>query len=359
MKKILIVEDEKLIRNNLRFVLEHNGYYCAVAEDGFEGLEKIKQFKPALVLCDLMMPRMNGFELLAEVRKLPDSINVPFVFITARADEKDKREGMNLGADDYITKPFNTNNLLETVQKRIALAEKRNEVQLVTTRTNAFNIFCTISSHEYLTPLNSIINFAEILVAENVGVLPKRSINLLQHIEYSGKKLYRVTRKLFWYITLDEQAQHPWQPRGSDQVNIQQLFLQQFEVIASTGYSAVLNMDKKSIDLFNYKYTDVELMAGELMENAVKFSLPKTTIQVGFATEGGLVCITLDNQYNGPLFTNANITRLEKDNTGENWQGAGLGLYLLQSWAVALGGSLFVTGNGEKFTAKLMLPQTL
>ncbi len=359
MKKILIIEDEKLIRNNLRFILEHNGYYCAVAEDGFEGLEKIKQFKPALVLCDLMMPRMNGFELLAEVRKLPDSINVPFVFITARADEKDKREGMNLGADDYITKPFNTTHLLETVQKRIALAEKRNEVQLVTTRANAFNIFCTISSHEYLTPLNSIINFAEILVAENVGVLPKRSINLLQHIEYSGKKLYRVTRKLFWYITLVENAQHPWQPKGHDNVNIQQLFLQQFEVIASTGYSAVLNMETKGIDLFNYKHTDVALMAGELMENAVKFALPKTTVKVSFETEGELACITVENQYNGPQFTNANITRLAKDNTDDNWQGAGLGLYLLQSWAVALGGSLFIAGNGENFTAKLLLPRAL
>ena len=359
MKKILIVEDEKLIRNNLRFILEHNGYYCAVAEDGFEGLEKIKQFKPALVLCDLMMPRMNGFELLEQTRALPDTINIPFVFITARADEKDKREGMNLGADDYITKPFNTPHLLETVQKRIALAEKRNDVQLITTRTNAFNIFCTISSHEYLTPLNSIINFAEILVAENVGVLPKRSIKLLQHIEYSGKKLYRVTRKLFWYITLVEQEQAPWQPKGNDTVNIQPLFLQQFEVIASTGYSSVLNMAPKGIDLFNYKYTDVELMVGELMENAVKFALPNTAIKVGFASEAGLVCITLDNLYKGPIFTNANITRPEKDNTGDNWQGAGLGLYLLQNWAVALGGSLFIAGNGESFTAKLILPETL
>ena len=124
MKKILVIEDNGEVRENLEEILELSGYDVLTAEDGKVGVEKALTDPPDLILCDVMMPHLDGFGVLNILSKKSSTANVPFIFLTAKAEKSDFRRGMNLGADDYITKPFYKDELLEVIETRLRKSEQ-------------------------------------------------------------------------------------------------------------------------------------------------------------------------------------------------------------------------------------------
>jgi CRP-like cAMP-binding protein len=118
-KKILIIEDQLEVRENIEELLELSNYEPITAENGKVGIKKALEVKPDLILCDIMMPEMDGYEVLYLLGKNPDVANIPFIFLTAKSEQTDFRKGMNLGADDYITKPFEEIELLNAVERRL------------------------------------------------------------------------------------------------------------------------------------------------------------------------------------------------------------------------------------------------
>ena len=119
-KKILVIEDETPIRDNLRRFLGLEGYAVAAEANGALGLQRALAEPPDLILCDVMMPEMNGFEVLAQLRRTPHLAQVPFVFLTASADKDSIARGIALGAADYVTKPFDLPQLAALIRKRLA-----------------------------------------------------------------------------------------------------------------------------------------------------------------------------------------------------------------------------------------------
>lgn len=124
MKKVLVIEDNEDIRENLCEILELAGYETASAENGKIGVELAERETPDLILCDVMMPVLDGYGVLSILQKKPATMDIPFIFLTAKSEKNDFRYGMNLGADDYITKPFETNELLKVLEMRLRRAEK-------------------------------------------------------------------------------------------------------------------------------------------------------------------------------------------------------------------------------------------
>ncbi|MCB0614637.1 MAG: response regulator, partial [Phaeodactylibacter sp.] len=124
MKKILVIEDNGEVRENLEEILELSGYDVLTAEDGKVGVEIALTDPPDLILCDVMMPHLDGFGVLNILSKKSSTANVPFIFLTAKAEKSDFRRGMNLGADDYITKPFYKDELLEVIETRLRKSEQ-------------------------------------------------------------------------------------------------------------------------------------------------------------------------------------------------------------------------------------------
>jgi diguanylate cyclase (GGDEF)-like protein len=122
-KTILVIEDQQPIRANILKILNHVGFQGIGAENGSEGMELAKSHLPDLIICDIMMPDMDGHEVLKELLQDPGTARIPFIFLTAKADRSDIREGMNLGADDYLTKPFTSDELIDTVFARLAKHE--------------------------------------------------------------------------------------------------------------------------------------------------------------------------------------------------------------------------------------------
>lgn len=119
MKKILVIEDNLEVRENLSEILELSGYQVSMAEDGKKGVELAVAEKPDLIICDVMMPKLDGFGVLNILSKKSETASIPFIFLTAKAEKTDLRRGMNLGADDYITKPFFKDELLEVINTRL------------------------------------------------------------------------------------------------------------------------------------------------------------------------------------------------------------------------------------------------
>ncbi len=127
MSKILIIEDEKILRETLADILEISGYSVVMAKDGEEGVETFTNTHPDLVICDINMPKMDGFEVLKMLETLvPAAEFPPFIFLSAKTEPQSIRDGMNLGAVDYITKPYSAPELLKVIALRL---EKRKKLQ--------------------------------------------------------------------------------------------------------------------------------------------------------------------------------------------------------------------------------------
>lgn len=120
---ILVIEDDTSIRGNLTELLVEFGFGVVSADNGLQGIALAKARRPSLVLCDIMLPKADGFAVLRELRSQPETGSVPFIFLTARAERSDMRHGMNLGADDYLTKPFSLVEVIEAVKSRLARHE--------------------------------------------------------------------------------------------------------------------------------------------------------------------------------------------------------------------------------------------
>jgi len=152
--KILIAEDDQTLRSNIRRLLTIEGYEVLVAEDGSEALLLAREHLPDLVLSDVSMPQMDGLQLLAALRADPLTATLPFVFLTARADRSDMREGMNLGADDYLTKPFQRDELLTMVRAQLARATTRIEstrtLQQEAQRLRHFDLITGLPNRQWL-----------------------------------------------------------------------------------------------------------------------------------------------------------------------------------------------------------------
>ena len=121
---ILVIEDNLDMRENIAEILELSNYKVTTAENGQVGVEKAREILPDLILCDIMMPELNGYGVLFILSKNAETASIPFIFLTAKTERQDIRKGMNLGADDYITKPFEENDLMQAIESRI----KRNEI---------------------------------------------------------------------------------------------------------------------------------------------------------------------------------------------------------------------------------------
>ncbi|MCI0537679.1 MAG: response regulator transcription factor [Verrucomicrobiales bacterium] len=154
MKRILIIEDHADMRRNLRLMLRLEGFAIFEADNGVAGVAAARQHRPDLILCDVMMPKLDGYGVLKELREDPDTRTIPFLFLTAKGDKLDIRHGMNLGADDYLPKPVGRDELMAAIEARLERARQQ--------------------SHPEFKP-----NFASAIPLETIGLTPREAEVLL------------------------------------------------------------------------------------------------------------------------------------------------------------------------------------
>jgi DNA-binding NarL/FixJ family response regulator len=187
MKKILIIEDEPEMRRNLATILRLEAYQPVAAENGRVGVELARLEKPDLILCDVMMPEFDGYSVLQALRTDANTALIPFIFLTAKGEKDDLRSGMNLGADDYLTKPVAKVELLEAIEARLLRSDElaRREFK------------ADFSSHESLLKLGLRPRAAEVLLWVAQGKTNSDVATILGISESTVKKhLLEVFEKL-------------------------------------------------------------------------------------------------------------------------------------------------------------------
>lgn len=167
MTKILVIEDQAQMRKNICLILEMENFQVRSAENGRTGLEMIRTDRPDLVLCDVTMPVMDGQAMLRELRSQPGTATLPFIFLTANGESVDVRKGMNLGADDYLTKPVAREDLLAAIRTRL---QRKNAHQTELAAAQSSGGFKPdFSSHQPLRELGLTEREAEVLLWVSQG----------------------------------------------------------------------------------------------------------------------------------------------------------------------------------------------
>ena len=193
-ERILIVEDDELLRDNITEILISEGYDLISASNGLEGLKEAKRTKPDLIISDIMMPEIDGFEFLEKLLDDQELASTPIIFLTAKADKIYVRKGMHLGADDYITKPFEISDLLDTVKIRLKKSENaKKDVKILQDEITSK------VPHELRTPLVPKLGFSE-MIGELDDLEEVKS--LAKMINKNGKYLHEKIEKFLLYKDL-------------------------------------------------------------------------------------------------------------------------------------------------------------
>ena len=355
MTEILVIEDEEAVRENIMETLEDIGGFAVVgAANGRLGLEAARTHLPDLILCDVMMPELNGFGVLVELQKERGTAAIPFIFLTARTEREAMRQGMTLGADDYITKPFEPVELVTAVNARLAkqtaLAAEY-ERQLSDLR---HNIVMAIP-HELRTPLVGIIGGAEILQMAGESIEFEELMDMTNMIIQSGRRLEHLIENYAIYAQIETLGSDPEQVRPlrqSQTPNPDQLI----HVVAlgkaqAEDRSVTLQLHAADVVL-PMANDNLQKVVAELVDNALKFSPPDTSIIVTTGIEQGAFRLNIANEGHG-------MTAEQIQSVGAymqfgrklyEQQGVGLGLIISKRLVELHGGQLSIESVPQETT---------
>ncbi len=200
---ILVVEDNEIMLDGIRDILEMAGYRVITSLDGQEALEWMEQHVPDLIVSDIMMPRMDGYQLFSAVRANPKWISIPFIFLTAKDQRIDVRLGKQLGADDYLTKPFEPEDLLIAVEAKLERAAVLKAVSEAETSKLKQNILNTLS-HEFRTPLTYIRGYLDLILEEGANQLSVEELyEFLRRIRRGSDRLRRLVDDFIFLVMLE------------------------------------------------------------------------------------------------------------------------------------------------------------
>lgn len=363
MKKILVIDDEEWLRDMVKIALTDRGYGVIEADNGTTGIELARKELPDLILCDVRMERVDGYLTLATLRDDPATASIPFILITGMADTAGMRHGMELGADDYLPKPFTIDGLYAAVDARLKKAQTTREdaeKKLSALRDN----ISLMLPHEMRTPLNGILGFGELLHTAAETMPPAEVAEMGQAIYDSGKRLERLIENFLVYVQLEIAAGDPDKAAALKNATVPDAASvvgdKAKKAAGAAGRAADLQLQLESIAApISEDY--LAKTAEELVQNACKFSKAGSPITVSLnQSETGPV-VTINDRGRG--FTADQIARIgayvQFDRRSQEQQGAGLGLIIAKRVAELHGGSLTITSDAETgTTVTVKLPRS-
>jgi len=364
---ILVVEDDVNLMHGIRDILQLQDYSVITADNGLSALDLLRSCPslPDLIVSDIMMPEMNGYEFFEAVRLEKSWTAIPFMFLTAKGEKSDIRAGMSIGADDYVTKPFAAEELIDAVEARL---RRHKELQVLrdTQVNDVKRNIMTILNHEFRTPLTYVVAYADMLNRDAETLSYDEVKMFLQGVNAGADRLRRLIENFILLVELETGESvrtYNWRKhRLSDYRDI---------VKQSVGHVATFAAEK-GVEIFvqpmppnlptiegDSEYLKVAL--SRLLENAVKFSdKPNSTVQVAIYSDDDSLTIEATDQGRGipeaefdkifePFY------QIDRETTED--QGAGAGLTIVKHIAELHHGRVevySVVGKGSQF--KICIP---
>ena len=361
MKKVLVIDDTVEIRMIIEETLRMFGFDPILAEDGEEGVNMAKLHQPDLIICDVHMPKLDGFETLTRLRANETTATIPFIFLSGAVERPNVRRGMELGADDYLTKPFTPSELLAAVNARLekkAETERNSEKKLDELRGK----ITLALPHELRTPLNGIMGLASILIEDHETMQPEELLESARFIHDSASRLHRLIENFLAYAQIELMARDlksALARAGSSATAA--------EPVVGDAVRAVVLRWKRESDLelavrpavLPVIPDNLHKIVEELTDNACKFSEPGTAIHVRAGVEGQTFSLTIINTGRG--LTPAQIAgigpHVQFEREKYEQQGAGLGLVIARRLTELNGGQFTITSTpGEETKVVVAFP---
>ncbi|MDO9512066.1 MAG: response regulator [Bacteroidales bacterium] len=362
MYKILVIEDTADVRENIVEILQSENYEVFMAENGKIGIDLAQKTQPDLILCDIMMPEMDGYEVLELLRKRVSTSTTPFIFLTAKNTREDLRRGMALGADDYISKPFTIDELLGGIQTRLAKAVefkvKSEEKLRELTKTMGQPI-----TDVFGEPLKAIIGFSKMIMTEYSAMEKPEIAEFMSLIYNAGVKLNKSVHKTMMYYHLESLMY-----KTDDLDKLKNEYCYNFkEVVDSAAKSLAMNVGR-SEDLLLLTDTDVPAkipsqflrsIIEEVLENACIYSPRGSRVKLVTGLDKNNVVLTISDEGIGMSQSNIEkigaYTQFNKEFNRQD--GLGLGLIIVKRILDIFGGQMTINSNpGVGSVIKLIIP---
>jgi two-component system sensor histidine kinase/response regulator len=338
MNKILVIEDEQDIRLHILKALEYEGFEPIGAENGRVGVTLAKKHLPALIICDIIMPELSGYGVLIELRRNPRTATIPFIFLTAKLMKQDFQKGIQLGADAYLTKPFEIDKLLTLVTTTLLKQDTDVSKQLETLR---FNLAQTLP-YQLQAPLTGIIGFSGLLAELGFEMLPEPG-EMIEMQAYIYANALRLQRLIGNYLLYDELqlAEYDAERRQRWQQRVPVLPKAIISAIATRKAQEFNRQEDVSLELVDAEIQTsgegLQKIAEELLDNALKFSEPGTPVRITTVLEGTRFTLRITDQGRGMTaeqIANPGVPQ-QFENQQDEPQRVGLGL-ILAHWLAQL-----------------------
>lgn len=361
---ILAVEDHKPLRAAIKDILEAEGYAITTASDGVEALEVMEHTQPDLVLADIMMPRMDGYALYDAVRARPEWVPIPFIFLSAKAEREDVLRGKGLGAEDYLTKPFDPQELVVAVRARLGRAEAIRGATQAEFDELKQQIVAALG-HELRTPLTYVTGYADVALEDIRSLPPDELQEFLLGIKRGADRLTRLVEDLLLLVQLDSGRLDEDMRRlahvHDDLAAIIERVIQRYQQQAATRgvtLATGLSPDLPAVELCESFFADA---LGRMVDNGIKFS-PRgmgRQVTVEACETDGWVEVTVRDE--GVGIAESDIPHLferfrQFGRQEMEQQGTGLGLAIAHGMVRLHGGDITVEsehGRGSNFTIRL------
>ena len=353
---VLIVDDEPDLLEIVGSFLELEGYTVEKAINATIALQTLQTISPALIISDITMPDISGFEFFNRVRALPNFQNTPFIFLSGHSDYEHIKAGKELGSDDYITKPFDPDILLSTIKGKIKRHQQIKDsvtTQIDQMKTQLFNIM----SHEMRTPLTSILGAAEILADGKDSLSPEEFKDFLEMLQSGSSRLNNMVEDFLLVVKIES---NDFEKDAQSRECI--IVPQQFYVNVFQGYNNIVKKKNLHVKYPTFNKTQnlaiypphLKSILQRLMDNAIKFSAPNEAIEVVHSEDEKTCLVSIRDFGVGiPQDKQAEIFQkfyqINREKTVQ--QGAGLGLYIAKRLAEANKCQLTFESSREKGTA--------
>ncbi|NWG18619.1 MAG: response regulator [Chloroflexi bacterium] len=363
MSTILVIEDEQPIRENIVEFLNLEGYEVLEADDGLAGIEMVRQHQPDLVICDIAMPHLSGYDVLLKIREDSTVATTPFIFLTARADRTFMRHGMELGADDYLTKPFTEAELLAATRaqlKKHMLLQDADANELKRARRSLIRLI----THELRTPLASLITTQD-LITRQIGQLSAQELGeMLGALRSNSQRLRHVTEQIVFSTQL-ESGELNWQRINETGFRVQLWEIMTVAINLARSF-AYRNRDgqielheRDRVATIVCQMDALKHALAELITNALNYSPEDRSITISQWQADGRVWVTITDQ--GLGIPADQIARAMGDfqqinRESQEQQGLGLGLPLARRIIELHQGTMqldSVIGKGTQITISL------
>lgn len=355
MATIVIVEDNAELREMAAGYLRTQGFVVETAPDGLHGLVKISRVVPDLIVSDISMPGMDGFELRRRLNELPGLASIPFLFMSAHHERERIREGMRLGADDYLTKPFTISDLLEAVKSRLSRYEQavHHEAEQLQRMSESLQL---IFPHEITTPISQIMAISQILPEME----SEEQAEYLDMMQVAAERLNRLTLAFRDVTSLTmHQSDGSYGladalPESQDQTSRIHTWIQ-----AVTRDLDAEHRVQASVAPITSKIQPVllERVIVELLRNAIMYSSGDVIVAIARAADG--ISVTVEDHGEGfdPTEAGNVVPFVQVDRRHREQQGLGLGLFLTRRIAERYNGSLHIDSSAAGTRASIELSE--